>query len=267
MKLLVFDLDGTLLEKDGTLSLETLQMLKKLEEKSVKSTVATGRSLKSASRFIERLVSKVPVILFNGARIFDPVTGRYLYSETLQDSLAQRVGHLCQRSDVSIFFFIDEDVYVLNLTSHAARYVYRDGLSYHLVENIDFLNHKRVTKIVLTGPSFELTDIENVLKLQHRIHASITRSEEDLLEILPFGVNKAEALRRLCKFLNIDLKEVVAFGNGENDLEMIKIAGTGVTFNDAPDVVKKQAKVILQNCGHLGLQEFFEKFFTKGVTL
>ncbi|MEN3008492.1 Cof-type HAD-IIB family hydrolase [Pseudothermotoga sp.] len=264
MKLLVFDLDGTLLEKDGTLSLETLQMLKKLEEKNVRSTVATGRSLKSTSKFIEQLASKTPVILFNGARIFDPATGRYLYSEMLQDSLAQRVSHLCQRSDVSIFFFIDEDVYVLNLASHAARYVYRDGLSYHLVENIDFLQHKKVTKMVITGPSFELTEIENVLKFQHRIPATITRSEDDLLEILPLNVNKAEALKRLCKFLSIDLKEVVAFGNGENDLEMIKVAGTGVTFNDAPDVVKKYAKVILHSCGHLGLQEFFERFFQKG---
>lgn len=260
MKLLVFDLDGTLLEKDGNLSSETLRILKSFEERNVRSTIATGRSLKSANKFIEQINSKVPVILFNGARIFDPVTKHYLYSEVLSDSLLQKIGFLCQGSDVSIFIFVDEEVYAVNLTIYAARYVYRDGLSYHLVDNIDSLKHRKMTKIVLTGTSVELTNIENSLKFQHRIPASITRSEEDLLEILPFGVNKAEALKKLCKFLGIDLREVVAFGNGENDLEMIKIAGIGVTFKDAPDIVRSQAKVVLHSCGYLGLQEFLEKF-------
>lgn len=259
MKLLVFDLDGTLLEKDGNLSSETLRILKSFEEKNVRSTIATGRSLKSASKFIEQINNKVPVILFNGARIFDAVTRHYLYSEVLSDSLLQKMGFLCQRSSVSIFFFIDEDVYAVNLTVYAARYVYRDGLSYRLVDDIDPIKHRKITKIVLTGPSFELTSVENSLKFQHRVPASITRSEDDLLEILPFGVNKAEALKKLCKFLGIDLKDVVAFGNGENDLEMIKIAGIGVTFKDAPDTVKSQAKIILHNCGYSGLQEFLEK--------
>lgn len=265
MRLLVFDLDGTLLEKDGNLSSETLRILKSFEERNVRSTIATGRSLKSASKFIEQISSKVPVILFNGARIFDPVTRHYLYSEVLSDSLLQRMSFLCQRSDVSVFFFVDEDVYAVNLTVYAARYVYRDGLSYRLVDNIDSLKQRKITKIVLTGPSCELTKIENSLKFQHRILASVTRSEDDLLEILPFGVNKAEALKKLCKFLGIDLKEVVAFGNGENDLEMIKTAGVGVTFKDAPDIVRSQAKVVLLSCGYSGLQEFLENFLQKAV--
>ncbi|WP_448521824.1 HAD family hydrolase [Pseudothermotoga sp.] len=265
MKLLVFDLDGTLLERDGTLSVRTVELLKRLESIGIRSTIATGRSLKSAMGFVESLSITMPLILFNGARIFDPTNKNYLYSKFLPSRLIEKVVSDCRDRNVAIFFFIDEDVYALNVSLHATNYIFRDGLSYHLIENLTQLHTAKVTKLVFAGPSHELSGLELFIRSHHGQEMNVTRSEEDLLEVLPTGVSKAEAVKWLCAFLRIDLKEVAAFGNGENDAEMLRVAGFGVSFVSAPESVKKNAKILLQNCGYLGLKEFVEKFVEKVV--
>jgi len=265
MKLLVFDLDGTLLERDGTLDVRTAELLKRLESVGIRSTIATGRSLKSAMNFVESLSITVPVILFNGARIFDPTSKNYLYSKLLPGHVVEKVVSQCRNFNVAIFFFIDEDVYAMNVSLHATNYIFRDGLSYHPIDDLSQLHTARVTKLVFTGPSSELNRLELLFKFDHSLEMNATRSEEDLLEVLPAGVGKAEAVKWLCTFLRIDLKEVVAFGNGENDSQMLRTAGLGVSFAFAPETVKKCAKVLLHNCGYLGLKEFVEKCVEKVV--
>lgn len=263
MKLLVFDLDGTLLEEDGTLDPRTIELLHRLAEANIETTIATGRSLKSAAHFVEALSLRVPVILFNGARIYDPVNKNYLESKFLAFNAVEKIVSLSRGRKVSLFFFVDEEVYAMCVSPHATRYIFRDGLSYHLIENLTQLQTDRITKLVISGPSHELTELELTIRPEVKFDASVTRSEEDLLEILPAGVSKADALKRLCMLLGISLKDVVAFGNGENDSEMIEISGLGVSFAFAPESVKKRAKVILERSGYLGLKEFTEKFIER----
>jgi len=266
MKLLVFDLDGTLLENDASLDPRTVELLKQLGSIGIRSTIATGRSLKSAMGFVESLAITMPLILFNGARILDPVSKSYLYSKFLPSHLIEKIVSDCKDHNVSVFFFIDEDVCAMNVSLHATNYIFRDGLSYHPIENRTQLHTAKVTKLVFTGPTSELSRLELFIRSHHGHEANVTRSEEDLLEVLPAGVSKAEAVKWLCTFLQIDLKEVAAFGNGENDAEMLRIAGLGVSFVSAPESVKKNAKILLHNCGYLGLREFVERFVEKVVS-
>lgn len=265
MRLLVFDLDGTLLEKDGTLDPRTVDLLKQLDGSGLKSTVATGRSLKSTRHFIETLSLKIPVILFNGARIYDSASGSYIYSKSLPWSIVERFVSLCKDLSVSLFLFVDEDVYAMNPNLRAGDYIFRDGLSYFPIVNLNWLSGREVTKIVIAGLINELTKLRSSTQFND-LRINVTQSEENLLEVLPAGVSKAEALKWLCGFLRLDLKDVVAFGNGENDLEMIKIAGTGITFADAPASLRYHARMVLSTCGYVGLREFVEKLIEKVVS-
>jgi len=264
VRLLVFDLDGTLLEKDGTLDPRTVDLLKQLDSSGVKSTIATGRSLKSARHFIETLPLKIPVVLFNGARVYDPASGSYIYSKSLPWSVVERFVSRCREVSVSSFFFVDEDVYAMNPGLHASDYIFRDGLSYFSLTNLSQLSGRTVTKIVIAGLVNELTKLKFSTEFNDP-RINVTRSEENLLEVLPAGVSKAEALKWLCGFLRLDLKDVVAFGNGENDLEMIKTAGTGITFADAPPSLRYHARMVLSTCGYVGLREFVEKHIERAV--
>ncbi|AEH51175.1 HAD family hydrolase [Pseudothermotoga thermarum] len=251
MRLLVFDLDGTLLEDDHSLSKETVLMLEKLVEMGFLFTVATGRSLKNSYGYLERLPINLPVILFNGARIYNLAEKRYLFQEVLENNAVAYFLEIFKACtfDVAVFFFIGEDVFSYNPLSAAASYLWRDSLTYISVNDCKFALQKPITKIVISASKDILDNFQLILKQSLDKQVQIVRSEKDIIEILPCGVNKGAALERLCKMYNIDFSEVVAVGDSWNDVEMLKIAGFGIAVGNATEVIKHVAKLSIPKKG------------------
>ncbi|MEJ5229310.1 MAG: Cof-type HAD-IIB family hydrolase [Pseudothermotoga sp.] len=259
MKLLVSDLDGTLLEIDHSISPETLQLVQKIEELGVRFTIATGRSLSSCREYINALRLSTPVILLNGARIFDPVSGKYLVQHDLSQKAVEIVFQIAVRQkNVTTAVFIGEDVYVYNLGLNAATYLIRDALTYKSVGDIGAMKSSNVAKIVFAGYPYDLNTLEIELPQLIGAEAQVVRSEDDLLEILPKNANKGSALKELSGMLKIPLNQVIAVGNGMNDLEMIKTAGFGIAVGKADEEVKKSSKLYIQDTGEKVIRKIYE---------
>ncbi|MGJ8454193.1 Cof-type HAD-IIB family hydrolase [Pseudothermotoga sp. U03pept] len=259
MKLLVSDLDGTLLEVDHTVSQGTIQIVQKIEELGIRFTIATGRSLSSCREYIEVLKLTTPVILLNGARIFDPVSKRYLTQHNLSQRATEIVLEIAmQQKNLTTAIFVNEDVYVYNLGLNAATYVIRDALTYRSINDLYVARSWNVTKIVFAGHFYDLNGLE--VDLPELIHeeAQVVRSEDDLLEVLPKNANKGFALKELTNILKISLNEVVAVGNGMNDLEMIKTAGLGIAVGKSTEDVKKASKLYIQEIGEIAMKKIYE---------
>ena len=111
-----------------------------------------------------------------------------------------------------------------------------------------------------------LGEHEKLLKLQENINKSIRNadavfSHPEFLEIIPKGVNKANALKWLCDKKKIDYKNIMAFGDNYNDLDMINLAGIGIAVQNAVDEAKSNADYIAPSHDEDGVGKFLKEFF------
>lgn len=128
MKLLISDLDGTLLESDHSISEGTLKLIEKFKQLGVQFSIATGRALSAANVYIQKMRIDIPVILYNGVRIYDPVEKRYLIKHSLSQKAVELATELViMQKNLTAAFFVDEEVYAYNVGLNAATYVIRDA--------------------------------------------------------------------------------------------------------------------------------------------
>ena len=113
------------------------------------------------------------------------------------------------------------------------------GLRYlHSIGNI------KANKVIILADESELTRIRPALAQYLGDEASITKAVPGMLEVLPFGASKGEGVRRLLDHYNIALDETVAFGDGENDIEMLELVGLGIAVDNAKAALKDVAQLI-----------------------
>jgi len=257
MKLLVTDLDGTLLDEEHKINDEALLLLKEFESLGYGITFATGRSVPAALFYIKHAGIKLPVILFNGCMIFDPLTLKPLKLYTMEPYVLMKVIEEAPK-DVSILVFSRKDIYALNPVKNLDGYLQRDGIACKFVDNFREVDMRGVIKVLFVGSQKRLDELFEFLSLNLRGKASVVRSEPDLVEILPLGVNKGTGLMELSKLLNVKLSDVIAVGDSMNDIEMLRTAGLGVAVGNAWEDVKKSVDVVVKGERYKGLQELLQ---------
>ena len=251
-RLLVFDLDGTLLGPDHRLSPATHAALGTLS-RQFWITLATGRSLASAVPFVTALGVTVPVILYNGAVVYDFLVGRALYERRLTVEEARAALRIARGFpvDAEVYRDIhDPTLYVERVTPRIARFRMKEKLPTREVGDLfSFLDFPPL-KLLLLGEPEVLGELQRELG---RALPGITavRSEVDYLEVLPRGASKGAALRFLCDRLGIPRDEVVAVGDQLNDLEMVRWAGIGVAMAHGPAELRRAADLVISSVAEL----------------
>ncbi len=249
--LLVLDLDGTLLDRDHLLTPRAHSALGKLSQ-AYWITLATGRSLGSARPFMVSLGVCVPVILYNGAVVHDPLSERALLERRLEVEEA-RAALKAMRGfpvDVEVYRDIrDPTLYVEAITPRVRRFQMKEGLPAREVGDLlSFLDFPPLKLLVLGDPGV-LPGLEAALRRDPGV--SVVRSEVDYLEVLPRGASKRAALRWLCGYLGIPREDVVAVGDQLNDLEMIRWAGIGVAMAHGPQELLEAADLVISSPAEL----------------
>jgi len=244
-KLLVFDLDGTLLGPDHRIPVEMLSFLLSLREAGIDTTLATGRPFAAVARFVDELELKLPMIVFNGAAVVmpdgEPVSVRPLPLEHAQTAL-----DLLHNAGMAIQLYAEstDTHFLTNRLGPEADYIReKDGMDCELAEDLavllDGLESDPI-KMFSIGPREALLRVQSEFR-EREPEASCVFSEHDMLEFLGPGVNKGKALAALCSELGIGTDSVMAFGDNLNDLEMLRAAGFGVAMQSAPDEMKEEA--------------------------
>jgi len=251
-RLLVFDLDGTLLDRDHRLSPDTHAALGKLSRR-YPITVATGRSRASAAPFVMALGITVPVILYNGAVVYDFLTGRALHERRLAAEEARAALRIARAFPVDVEVYrdmCDPTLYVERITPRVARFQRKEKLPAREVGDlIAFLDFSPL-KLLLLGEPGVLAALQAELE-RGMPGITVVRSEVDYLEVLPPGASKGAALRWLCERLGIPPRGVVAVGDQLNDLEMVRYAGTGVAMAHGPPELRRAADLVISSVAEL----------------
>lgn len=270
-RMIVSDLDGTLLNSKKQISPGNLQAVRKLEEKGVEFVAATGRSDVMTKPYIRELPNVNIVIGCDGAVIRNIKTGEILYENVLSPQMCKRTFQICREYGLQYYvftkdFLVGDDPSNERLLIHKKfneTVVREDQIPIQFVENLEnYTKNHKVYKIVASHQRSEYLDqVAEVIKKQ--TDGDAVRSGKRVLAIKAKGVSKAAALKKLAKQRNISMDEIVAFGDEVNDIDMLRVAGLGIAMENADQKVKEAADLVADSNDLDGVGRELEKLFGK----
>jgi len=263
-RLVVGDLDGTVRSRKLGITPGVRRAVAAAQAKGVRVCVATGRMWRSAEPWITALGADPPAILYNGGRVVDFATGRVLLERRLAAESARRVlalvgGH----PDLQPHLFVNDRVYVERPHPLTDAYTADDGLTCEVVPAFEPLLGADPDKILAIGALERIEALAAAVR-EAALPVHAVQSEPAYLEFLPPGISKGSALRIVLDALGIAAAEVIAVGDGWNDMEMIEAAGLGVAMATAPDGVRARADHVCGSAEDEGFRDVLERFILDG---
>lgn len=271
--LYISDLDGTLLNRNSTVSPHSIEKINYLLQKGMLFTIATARTPATVVPLLEQLQIDIPAVLMNGAVLYDIRRKLYIRTNGFTDNSALRYIDLLEKRGLIPFVYrIDNNklkVFHKPLTYDIQREFKRQRENTPYKEFIPTINY---SDELLDNPPLFLMVIDRFDKLQIAAaeinragkcsffcYRDIVDPEYGYLEIYPKGVSKAATAQQIIDKLTP--WEVVAFGDNLNDMPLFKIADRRYAPENAVDEVKQQATAIIADNDHDGVALFLEKDF------
>lgn len=263
-KLLAIDMDGTLLNSNNEVSSRTRLALEKAKSKGVYVVLSTGRILKSAISYARILELKNPIIACNGAVVVDE-NEKIIHKRPIEMELVEKIAKIAMERKIYYHFYDETKFYSYIKVDEILKF-YSEGNGYfnidiHIFDSISELKDKNTNIYKFLFVDNDKNKLNSFRKeLESLGNVSISSSWNNNLEAMGLNVSKGTALEELCKKLNIDPKEVIAIGDSENDISMIRFAGLGVAMGNGNDDVKKNADYITDTNDNDGVAKVIEKF-------
>ncbi len=264
-KLLVVDIDGTILGDTANPTPPVVKALKQAQQAGVKLAIATGRMYRSALRFHRFLDSPLPLISYQGALIKDPKDNRVYLHEPVPLEYALEVLSFLAQMDVSLHVYLNDSLYVASLSPETVAYAKRSGVDPLVVPDLFQVLTAEPTKILAVGKNAKLMDeILALLKEKYQPEELyLTRSTDFFVEVAHPSASKGNAVKFLAeKVLEITADEVICIGDNFNDLEMIEYAGLGIAMQGGPSRVQEQADWVAPSVEDDGVAIAIQKFIT-----
>jgi Cof subfamily protein (haloacid dehalogenase superfamily) len=226
--------------------------------------VASGRPLPGIRRIADELeLEKYGgfVLAFNGGRIVDYRTKDVVYQACVDNDIAREIYDYVSSRDMGMVTY--EGDTVITGTRFDDYMIMEAGLNFmelRSVENFKEYINFPINKCLLTAKPSLAEKVENELNARYSKYLTVFRSEPFFVEIMPKDVHKATSLEKLLKHLSMEVKDLIACGDGYNDLTMIEYAGVGVAMSNAQDTVKEHADYITGSNEDDGLVQVIDKF-------
>ncbi|GGA98969.1 HAD family phosphatase [Macrococcus hajekii] len=262
--LICLDLDGTLLTDDKTVLPYTKQILAQLKKEGHEVIISTGRPYRASESYYHELGLDAPIVNFNGAFIHHPT----------DDSFKEVHSPL----DLDIARDIFKHVEHLNIQNIIAEV--KDNVFLHYHDELLFEGFSMGNPIVKSGDlSMNLQECPTSILIQAeeqhvpaiRAHLSDVYAEQiehrrwgapyPVIELVRTGISKAVGIQYISEYLNIKQENIIAFGDEDNDFEMIEYAGTGVAMGNAIQALKEKADTITLSNDEDGIGQFLAQYF------
>ena len=252
------DLDRTILPETLELRPRLIEAVQAVAAAGVVPIVATGRMLRSSRPFALQLGVTAPLICYQGALIADPQSGEWLRHEPMPVPLAREVIEACRKRDQHCNVYVDDELYVDELNVYALEYARHAKLEAHPVGDLERWLSEPTTKIVVVGEPELLDALQIELRAQFGDRLFIAKSLPFFLEVAQPGVSKGSALEWVCDRISIEPAHVVSFGDGANDIELLRDAGFGVAIEGADQILLDEADATVPGPEHDGVARFLE---------
>lgn len=259
--LIAVDLDGTLLNDDKIITEKTKSILSKATQLGHKVVIATGRPFRASRRYYQELYLDTPIVNFNGAFVHHPLDENWgIYHSPLPLDTAKTIIKTCEAFEVNnVIVEVTDDVY---LSHHDDFFIEAFGEGdprFHTGELEEKLT-KDPTSIVIYPKDESADELRDLLEHSHAevIEQRTWGAPWNLIEIVKGGINKSVGLSRIAGHFGIPKENIIAFGDEDNDLEMLEFAGHGVAMENAIEELKDTANTVTKSNNEDGIAAYLE---------
>lgn len=267
-RVIALDLDGTLTNNEKEITPRTLNALFKAQEDGAVIVIASGRpsfGIKSVSDSLEMSTRGGYILSYNGGKIIDTTTHQSIFKKKLPEEVIPVIYHYAKEKGYALLGYKDGRI-ITEMPDD--EYVWEERRVNKMeIDGVDNLLDALVAnpcKLLMTGHEEDMAKAEADLKEMLGDKMDIFRSAPFDLELVPKGIDKAKTLGVLLDLLGLTPDDLIAFGDGYNDLSMIQFAGMGVAMDNAVPELKEAADYITLSNEEDGVAAALEHF-SKGV--
>lgn len=260
-RLVAIDLDDTLLNSSLNVGPRARAALARARARGVIVTLATGRMYASAAPIARELGFKGPLITYQGAWVRDVDTGETYIHRTVPNEFARSIIDDIRRRGFHINIYLDDRLYMAELTERGERYARLCRVDAHPVGNLlEFLGDNEPTKVLAIADERDIDALmaEMLPRYQGVLH--VTKSKPHFLEFSHPQATKGAALEWLAAHYGVPREAVMAIGDSYNDFDMLEFAGLGVVVGNAREEIKARADYVTASGEDDGVAEALEKF-------
>ena len=265
-KLLVVDIDGTLLNSRGIISAEDTEAIARVEKAGVRVILSTGRAAMASGWVLDHLHLNGYHIFFDGALVYNPVNKREAYAESIDGALARQAIDFARQNNIHIDlysstrYFVEQESWAVDIR----RQFFRIEPTFQNLDEV--CRRERIIKgtVIIRTPAEKALAIEFQNQFRGKLIFSWTTTpaypDVDFINVVSPKVSKGKALEELCTLLEVPLSQVVAIGDGVNDVSLLKTAGLAVAMGNCVDELKSVAHTVTHDVDHSGVAEAIRRF-------
>ncbi len=238
----------------------TLAAIAAVRARGIRFVVATGRMFQSVLPYLRTAAIDDPVVCYQGAVVAEPGTGRFLRHEPIPVELARETIAAVAGEGYHVNCYVDDELYVAEVTPEARAYADFQHIAIHAVGDLVGWLDEPPTKLVAVGDPHALDGLEKRMKTWFDGRLYISKSLPYFLEFASPYVTKASGLAFLAEHLGFARERTVAFGDGENDVELLQWAGYAVAVANAHERVLAVADLVCPRDVDQGVAQVLERF-------
>lgn len=259
--LVAFDLDDTLLRPTNQLSARTREALVQLDERGVRVCLASGRMLVNMLPVAQALPFEPSVVSFNGAMAHASLSQEPIFHRPVPAVLGARVIDWASENSLHLHFYVGSHLFTNRIDDWKAR-TYREQTGAILEYEPDFsrFREQQATKLLVVDEPERVEALLRECRELFHGELTVTRSRPIYLEFLNRSVDKGRGLAELCKYLQLPMHRVAAFGDAYNDTEMLQAAGYAVVMENAVEEVKKFGAEVCPSNAEDGVAQVLERW-------
>lgn len=262
--LLALDLDGTLIDNQMVIAERERRAVRGAQERGVTVTLATGRMFATTRDVARELDVDAPLICYQGGLIQAAGAERALYRASMERDVVREA--LAWRATAGgehwhMVLYADDALFIAERRYPESTYKDLLGTNLQSVDDLALVLEEHVpVKFLFIADPGEVDCIERAMRERFQDQAEVVRSHANLVEANPKGVSKGDALRRLADHMGTDRRRVMAVGDQDNDVSMIRWSGLGVAMGDASPAAKAAADWIAPPLSEHGAARAIERF-------
>lgn len=260
-KLVAVDIDGTLLNDEGIMTQKTIDSIKKAVKKGILFVLCTGRPIQGVKNYYEILDLDSPIITYNGAMVVMSKSKEILYEQTLSVNGARNILNLGKKLKTNMIVWSNNQLYVYEVNEKINEYKKISNIEPILIDQDEKkIIQQGITKIIWHDNIDKINSYLHILENEKEKEFSYYTSRPIFLEFVNNNISKAFAMEKIGECFQIKQEEMIAIGDGFNDLPMIEWAGMGVAMGNAPIEIKEKADYITLSNEEDGVAYVLDKF-------
>lgn len=265
IKMVVSDMDGTLLNEKLEISERNLQAIEYLRKKDIRFCIATGRPEQLVKEYIDKLNMKDPMIMYNGSVIGHPFIEKNIYELSLRNDDIKEIVRFCESLDVIYMLYTKNQIF--SKPNYRVDFFEERNQNLQEKDRCVFKDERDIDLIIENNNVNKILIIENDStkyqmlkeKFEREDKFTVATSQKGFIDINPKGASKGNALKFLADYYGYSLQDVAVLGDQDNDISMLVVAGMSVVMENGSEEAKKSAKAMTKSNKNDGFAEWVFK--------